>query len=483
MNQPCEETLLKPFKCSYDNCTWAFTCQSKLDRHLPVHTGEKNYKCATCEKKFARHSNLIAHEKLHNKNIECNYKDCGQEFEHRKDLSNQTEQQHTFPCKCPRKRCLKLFYSQTELQEHLLNHSQQYGCSYPNCGKRFSKPFLLQQHTFIHTNEKPHKCDYASCKKSFATPQKLQRHKAVHENNKLFTCSYKDCGKSFNLQDYLTAHKRTHEEFKPFKCPIENCGKHFVCAATLKVHLQKHADIRPYKCTYSGCSKTYLTLSNLRVHEKTHTTKRQNSFTSTIATTTANEIETVELNDFINSPLDIPDVSILSNDIMSREELVAATFGEFVCGQYINEETLSSPSHMQHEGNHKEYAVDVFNDSDKEKLKDLQEEFVRNIYASSVNTDHSFLPSTSYKEIDTSIAFIPQLPTTTVSDISAPESSSLKSSSNIVTVTLEPSMELSTGHLEIDGAACFEARSCMPDHIYSNQVYGNSSTVNVQDIR
>ena len=51
------------------------------------------------------------------------------------------------------------------------------------------------------------------------------------------------------------------------------------------------------------------------------------------------------------------------------------------------------------------------------------------------------------------------------------------------TVTLEPSMELSTGHLEIDGA-CFEASSCMPDHLYSNKLYGNTnSTVNLKDIQ
>jgi Zinc finger, C2H2 type. len=461
----------KKFKCTFESCNWSFSTCYKLERHIKTHTKEKGFVCNKCSKAFANSYNLIAHIKTHTKApVICHHQGCNKVFDSQKDLYIHFDNHHG-PLKCPKKRCLKLFSSQIELQEHITNHDFQYKCKHNGCTKRFRKPSALKIHEFSHTNEKPFKCTVKNCIKSFSTKNKLQRHALIHENNKSFICAINECGKGFNCKEYLIAHERTHQETKPIECPEENCFKHFSCSSTLKVHLKKHADDRPHQCSFKDCSKAYLTASNLRAHEKSH--NRQKILSSSSPSIDimddgkSNVEEYIDINELMNMPaLDI--------SIMSKEELVAAAFGEFACNQYMNCDTITAKnSSSKHSHKHD---VNVLNDLDKEKLKDLQEEFVRNIYASSVNTDHSFFPTylvppgNNAKYSTSPPLFMDSSENVDNVGVSASE-----------TVTLEPSMELSTGHMEID-AACFEASSCMPDHIYSNKMYENSSTVNLQDI-
>eukprot|EP00111_Clytia_hemisphaerica_P009796 TCONS_00028735-protein len=441
----------KKFPCTYPNCTWSFPTNYKLDRHIKSHTGEKAWICNFCAKSFANGYNLKEHSKLHTRLT------AKQNNVVREETVETTTNIH-FDCKdvsipCPKKRCLRKFTTEKELAVHLTNHDLQYQCSFDGCHKRFSKPSILKQHEANHTQDRPFKCDFESCTKSFATKQKLKRHMGIHENKRNFSCPVEGCDKAFNCKEYLDSHLRTHQDTKPLKCPIEDCFKNFSCTSTLKVHLMKHANNRPFKCTHTGCEKTYLTASNLRSHEKVH--KRKLLATSDDSDDSEAE-ETIDTNELMNLPA--MDISI-----MSKEALVAAAFGEIACNEYMNIDSSQVPKDVDNT-----IDINVLNESDKEKLKDLQEEFVRNIYASSVNTDHSFLPSYLVPPGSSNKLNIESKEKPTMSTLDEP-------------VTLEPSMELSTGHLEIDGA-CFQASSCMPDHIYSNKLYENSSTVNLQDI-
>ena len=53
----------KPYKCS--TCNETFRQASTLRYHERIHTGEKPYKCSTCDKTFTESGNLRRHETIH----------------------------------------------------------------------------------------------------------------------------------------------------------------------------------------------------------------------------------------------------------------------------------------------------------------------------------------------------------------------------------------------------------------------------------
>lgn len=76
------------------------------------------------------------------------------------------------------------------------------------CGKIFKKPYLLQRHRRIHTNERPYKCDL--CEKSFSQKVTLQMHGKSHTGDRPYKCT--ECDYSFTQKCNLQTHlKRVHE--------------------------------------------------------------------------------------------------------------------------------------------------------------------------------------------------------------------------------------------------------------------------------
>ena len=441
----------KKFKCMYPDCNWSFPSNYKLERHIKSHTGDKDFKCPDCSKLFANAYGLRAHQKIH-------------DIKKSEEITSDTIKPRVI--RCPKKRCTKDFLTKQDLNDHLSNHDYPYVCQFDGCSKKYAKQSRLKQHETNHNQNRPFKCTLETCMKSFSTKQKLTRHQLIHENKKTFSCSVSGCDKAFNCKEYLIAHNRIHQPSKQVQCPVDGCFKHFSCSSTLKVHLMGHANYRPFKCTHKDCDKTYLTASNLRNHQKVHKHNSSDTSDNDEITSVEDQGPYSDINELMNMPA--MDISI-----MSKEELVAATIGEIACSQYMNCEVSSvGVSSTESKDVQSTEDVNVLNDLEKEKLKDLQEEFVRNIYASTIYTDHSFLPS---------YLVSPDTHTSTERIIDSRDN---EISSDISeTVTLEPSMELSTGHLEIDGA-CFEASSCMPDHLYSNKLYGDTnSTVNLKDIQ
>ncbi|CAB3407572.1 unnamed protein product [Caenorhabditis bovis] len=90
------------------------------------------------------------------------------------------------------------------------------------CNKIFLNFRGLQQHSVIHTDEKPYVCEI--CDRSFRYKSNLFEHRSIHTGNALYNCPF--CGKSFRLKGNMKKHMRTHvtckeeleEAYKPFSC-------------------------------------------------------------------------------------------------------------------------------------------------------------------------------------------------------------------------------------------------------------------------
>jgi len=79
----------KTFICTVENCGKRFLDQSKLRRHMLVHTGERPYKCELCNKRFSLDFNLRTHIRIHTgeKPYVCKFPGCSKRFTQSSNLA------------------------------------------------------------------------------------------------------------------------------------------------------------------------------------------------------------------------------------------------------------------------------------------------------------------------------------------------------------------------------------------------------------
>ncbi|KAK3863029.1 hypothetical protein Pcinc_031155 [Petrolisthes cinctipes] len=150
------ESQDKKFVCEV--CGKAFGSNSKLARHIPRHTGIRNFECEECGKRF-----------------------------------------------------LSKFVKESHLRVHMLFHTGVKHFKCDECGKEFFYKTNLSRHKVVHMGIKKYECE--ECGKKFFRNTELKQHKAVHSGVRNFECEM--CGKSYYRKEHLNRHKALHTDKAP----------------------------------------------------------------------------------------------------------------------------------------------------------------------------------------------------------------------------------------------------------------------------
>ena len=108
------------------------------------------------------------------------------------------------------------------------------------CDKIFTEKGNLKVHIRVHTNDRPFHCPYTDkCDQAFKTRSQLNDHILKHTQIKNHMCP--ECNASFSRKSRLKIHLMIHKGEKPFQCEI--CLKQFREKSNYNYHMKKHDNL------------------------------------------------------------------------------------------------------------------------------------------------------------------------------------------------------------------------------------------------
>ncbi|XP_038627339.1 zinc finger protein 407 [Tachyglossus aculeatus] len=204
--------------------------------HIRTHTGSKPFKCKICHFATAQLGDARNHVKRHLGMREYKCHVCGVAFVMKKHLNTHLLGKHGVGTPKERKFTCLL------------------------CDRSFTEKWALNNHTKLHTGEKPFKCTWPTCHYSFLTASAMKDHYRTHTGEKSFLCDL--CGFAGGTRHALTKHRRQHTGEKPFKC--DECNFASTTQSHLTRHKRVHTGEKPYRCPW--CDYRSNCAENIRKH-------------------------------------------------------------------------------------------------------------------------------------------------------------------------------------------------------------------------
>ncbi|GAA5888654.1 hypothetical protein JCM6882_009035 [Rhodosporidiobolus microsporus] len=148
-------------------------------------------------------------------------------------------------------------------------------CTWPGCGKCYTRPARLEEHQRVHTGERPFACD--QCSSTFARDSHLKAHMRTHstQTEKKYPCKEEGCDKKFWTNQHLKKHIEVVHRGKTYDCP--SCDDTFRKHHQLRTHIaEEHSapGTDPFQCEHPGCNRSFKQKVHLKAHEKTHDPSR-----------------------------------------------------------------------------------------------------------------------------------------------------------------------------------------------------------------
>ncbi|CAG0898829.1 unnamed protein product, partial [Darwinula stevensoni] len=223
------------FSCIICGCE--FRLKSALADHIKsTHSGERPFKCSSCNKTFTSEVNLRVHTRCHSDEEPYRCDICANAFKWKGNLLKHMTLVHSDerPFKCDI--CGETYKLKYVLDRHKIRHQERrFECG--TCSTVFFQEYDLRRHEVCHSDAKPYRCE--ECGREFKRKRGLLYHQTSHSEVKSFVCEF--CGKAFKRKKELLYHHTSHSEVKPFKC--EFCGKGFKWKKDVISHCRaKHKD-------------------------------------------------------------------------------------------------------------------------------------------------------------------------------------------------------------------------------------------------
>ena len=237
----------RKYSCAAPDCGKSFLTATRLRRHQAVHEGQERYRCRDfppCNQTFRKHQTLQRHirsEHLHVAAFQCTQKDpqtgitCGAGFDTAATLRRHEEREHG-----------ELRFWCDECVKHVDEHGNPKRTGFPTA-------WLLQNHIKqVHAN-----CMFCglSCNGREELEQHIEEwhSKQSLEGRKNVSCTWPGCGKTFTKKSNLYAHVRQVHEGVRFVCGAvdlsgtedlaawpqsDGCGEGFATKASLENHVR-----------------------------------------------------------------------------------------------------------------------------------------------------------------------------------------------------------------------------------------------------